>query len=214
MTTQEARRSGYREYELRTDGPVSALVPGVKRTVAEVNRSIAIDLTPLSEQLDASLTRDRLMATLSGFFGAVALVLAMVGLYGSLSYNVARRRNEIGIRIALGAARGRVVQLVLAEVAGMVIVGLVMGAAVALARATGIRLRGFHSNSSSSTASTTTMVVSVVILSVVAVAAGAFPAWRAARVDPIIALREVGRPGHRWDAGIPRLGPRGTRGPC
>ncbi len=183
---QSERSSPYRQYELRTDGPLSAIVPGVKRAVAEVNRSIAIDLTPLSQQLDASLTRDRLMATLSGFFGAVALVLAMVGLYGTLSYNVARRRNEIGIRIALGAARGRVVKLVLAEVARVVIVGLVIGAAVAVASTRLVRSLLYGLSASDPA----TIVVSVALLSVVAVAAGAVPAWRAARVDPIAALRE------------------------
>jgi ABC-type antimicrobial peptide transport system permease subunit len=184
--SQAQRSSPYRQYELRTDGPVSALAPGVRRTVAEVNRSIAIDLTPLSQQLDASLTRDRLLATLSGFFGAIALLLATVGLYGTLSYNVARRRNEIGIRIALGAARGRVVQLVLGEVARMVIVGVLVGAVAALASTRLVRslLYGL------SAFDPVTVVVSVAILTVVAVAAGALPAWRAARVDPIAALRE------------------------
>jgi len=183
---QSDRSSPYRQYELRTDGPLSSIVPGVKRTVAEVNRSIAIDLTPLSQQLDASLTRDRLMATLSGFFGAVALSLAMVGLYGTLSYSVARRRNEIGIRIALGAARGRVVHLVLSEVARMVIVGVMLGAVAALASTRLVRSLLYGVSASDPA----TVVVSVAILSVVAIAAGALPAWRAARVDPIAALRE------------------------
>jgi predicted permease len=184
--SQDSISAPYRQYELRTDGPVSSLVPGVKRAVADVNGSIGIRLRPLSQLLDASLTRDRLMATLSGFFGAVALMLAMVGLYGTLSYNVARRRNEIGIRIALGAARGRVVQLVLAEVTGMVTVGVLVGAAVALASTRLVRSLLYGLSASDPT----TMVASVVILSVVAVAAGALPAWRAARVDPIAALRE------------------------
>jgi len=184
--SQNAVSPPFRQYELRTDGPVSSLVPAVKRTVAEVSGSIAIRLTPLSRLLDASLSRDRLMATLSGFFGAVALVLAVVGLYGTLSYNVARRRNEIGIRIALGAARGRVVQLVLADVAEMVIVGLVIGAAVAVASTRLVRSLLYGLSASDPA----TIVVSVALLSVVAVAAGALPAWRAARVDPIAALRE------------------------
>jgi len=161
-------------------------VPGVKRAVAEVNRSIAIDLTPLSQQLDASLTRDRLMATLSGFFGVVALLLAMVGLYGTLSYNLARRRNEIGIRIALGAPRSRVVQLVLEEVARMVIAGLILGAVAALASTRLVRSLLYGVSASDPA----TVVVSVATLTVVAIAAGALPAWRAARVDPIAALRE------------------------
>jgi putative ABC transport system permease protein len=165
---------------------LSAIVPGVKRAVAEVDRSITIDLTPLSVQLDASLTRDRLMATLSGFFGVVALLLATVGLYGTLSYSVARRRNEIGIRIALGAARSRVVRLVLGEVARMVIVGVVLGAVAALASTRLVRSLLYGLSASDPA----TVIVSVVILTVVAVAAGALPAWRAARVDPIAALRE------------------------
>jgi predicted permease len=183
---QAKRSSPFRQFELRTDGPVAALVPGVKRAVAEVNRSIAIDLTPLSQQLDASLTRDRLMATLSGFFGVVALLLAMVGLYGTLSYNLARRRNEIGIRIALGAPRSRVVQLVLEEVARMVIAGLILGAVAALASTRLVRSLLYGVSASDPA----TVVVSVAILTVVAIAAGALPAWRAARVDPIAALRE------------------------
>jgi predicted permease len=183
---QGERSSPYREYELRTDGPLSSIVPGVKRAVAEVDRSITIDLTPLSVQLDASLTRDRLMATLSGFFGAVALLLATVGLYGTLSYSVARRRNEIGIRIALGAARGRVVQLVLGEVARMVIVGVMLGAVAALASTRLVRSLLYGLSASDPA----TVIVSVAVLTVVAVAAGALPAWRAARVDPIAALRE------------------------
>ena len=183
---QSERSSPYREYELRTEGPLSTIVPGVKRAVAEVNRSITMDLTPLSVQLDASLTRDRMMATLSGFFGAVALLLAAVGLYGTLSYAVARRRHEIGIRIALGAARGRVVQLVLGEVARMAIVGVMLGAVAALASTRLVRSLLYGLSASDPA----TVSVSVVILTVVAVAAGALPAWRAARVDPIAALRE------------------------
>jgi predicted permease len=183
---QARRSSPFRQFELRTDGPVAALVPGVKRAVAEVNRSITIGLTPLSQQLDASLTRDRLMATLSGFFGVVALLLAMVGLYGTLSYNLARRRNEIGIRIALGAARSRVVQLVLGEVARMVIAGLILGAVGALVSTRLVRSLLYGVSASDPA----TVVVSVAILTVVAIAAGALPAWRAARVDPIAALRE------------------------
>jgi ABC-type antimicrobial peptide transport system permease subunit len=158
----------------------------VKRVVAEVNRSIPIELTSLAEQLDSSLMRDRLLATLSGFFGVLALVLATVGLYGTLSYNVARRRNEIGIRMALGAAQGRVVQLVLGEVARMVIAGVILGTAGALAstRLVTSLLYGV------SASDPMTMVGAAIVLGIVGLAAAAAPAWRAARVDPMAALRE------------------------
>ena len=80
-----------------------------------------------------SLSRDRLLATLATFFGGLALLLALIGLYGTMSYNVARRKNEIGIRIALGAARERVIQMVLGEVGVVVVAGLVIGVVLALA---------------------------------------------------------------------------------
>jgi predicted permease len=183
---QNPKASAYAEYELRTTGPAAALIPGVKRTIATVNKSIAVELTPLSQQLDASLTRDRLLATLSGFFGALALLLAVVGLYGTLSYSVARRRNEIGIRIALGAAQRRVMQLVLTEVARMVIVGVALGAVIAV-MSTRLVTSLLYGLSPSDPA---TMIASVVVLAAVALGAGALPAWRASRVDPITALRD------------------------
>jgi len=176
----------YTEFALRTGGPASALTAGVKSTVAEMNRSIALDLTPLSEQVDATIVRDRLLATLSAFFGGLALLLAMVGLYGTLSYNVARRRNEIGIRIALGAAQSRVMRLVLGEVSRMVVIGIAVGAVVALASTRLVKsfLYGLTANDP------VTIVGAAVTLAAVALAAGALPAWRASRVEPIAALRD------------------------
>jgi predicted permease len=185
-TSQAESPDAFATYELRAAGPPAALAPAVKALVAEVNRSITLEMRTLSSQVDASLSRDRLLATLSGFFGALALLLATVGLYGTLSYAVARRRNEIGIRIALGAARARVMRLVLGEVARMVVAGILLGGVVALATTRWVEsfLYGLTASDPK------TLTAATVMLALVAVAAGVMPAWRAARVDPISALRD------------------------
>ena len=84
------------------------MISAVKSSIAEVNRDISLQFKTFALQVDESLARERLLATLSGFFGGLALVLAMIGLYGVMSYNVTRRRNEIGIRMALGPNAARV----------------------------------------------------------------------------------------------------------
>ena len=183
---QEEKPGTFANYQLRTVGPASALIPAVKSMIAGVNRSISLELTPLADQVAASLARERLLATLSGFFGGLALLLATVGLYGTLSYSIARRRNEIGIRIALGAAQGRVIRLILGEVTKIVMLGVTLGAVAAL-----MSTRWVTSFLYGLTASDPRIITgSVLVLGVVGLAAGALPAWRAARVNPIAALRE------------------------
>ena len=146
----------------------------------------SLQVTTLERQVSESLTRERVLATLSGFFGGLALLLAMIGLYGIMSYSVTRRRNEIGIRIALGAAQSRVVRLVLGEVGRVVAIGLALGAAGALAatRMVASLLYGVAPNDAP------TLVVSALLLAAVAGIAGFLPARRAARLDPVTALRE------------------------
>jgi len=128
----------------------------------------------------------RLLATLSGFFGALALGLAVIGLYGVMSYNVARRRNEIGIRMALGAEQARVLRMVLGEVAILLAAGLALGLAVAVFSTR--LLAGFRYRLEPN--DPTTLVTACVVLAVSAVVAGLLPARRAANLDPMTALRE------------------------
>jgi hypothetical protein len=169
----------------RSSGPLADVIADVRRRVGEANPAIAIEFRIFETQIREQLVRERVMAWLAGFFGAVAAILATIGLYGVISYVVARRRNEIGIRLALGASRARVVSLMLRETAAMLLVGLALGAvvAVALTRSVAAMLFGLTPHDAP------TLVASIGLLAVIGLLAGAIPAVRAARVDPTIALR-------------------------
>ncbi len=172
--------------ELRADGPLTNLSGAVRDVVASVNPAISVDLTTLHAQVSASLARPRLLATLSGFFGALALLLAVIGLYGTLSYGVTRRRNEIGIRLALGAGRERVMRMVVSEAGRLVLIGTIAGVLLALAttRFVSSFLYGLEATDA------VTLVISACVLGGVAMGAAFLPAWRASRLDPVEALRE------------------------
>jgi len=173
-------------FVLRANLPAASLIPSVKAAVDEVHRDITLQFRTLALQVDESLGRERLLATLSGFFGFLALGLAVIGLYGVMSYNVARRRNEIGIRMALGAEQARVLRMVLGEVAILILAGLALGLAVAVSstRLLASFLYRLEPNDP------TTLVTPCVVLTVSAVVAGLLPARRAANLDPMTALRE------------------------
>jgi predicted permease len=173
-------------FVLRANGQAASLIPSVKAAVGEVNHDITLQFRTLALQVDESLGRERLLATLSGFFGALALGLAVIGLYGVMSYNVARRRNEIGIRMALGAEQARVLRMVLGEVAILIVAGLALGLAAAISstRLLASFLYRLEPNDP------TTLVTACVVLAVSAVVAGLLPARRAANLDPMTALRE------------------------
>jgi putative ABC transport system permease protein len=171
---------------IRANGPAASLIPGVKAAVDEVNHNITLQFRTLAVQLDESLGRERLLATLSGFFGALALALAAIGLYGVMSYNVARRRNEIGIRMALGAEQSRVLRMVVGEVAILIVAGLALGLAGAVSGTHLLAsfLYGVEPNDPA------TLAGACLILAAAAVVAGFLPARRAANLDPMTALRE------------------------
>jgi predicted permease len=173
-------------FMLRSTLPLGSLMAAVKKTVLDENSQISLQFQVFTTQVQESLLRERLMATLSGFFGFLAVALATVGLYGVISYMVERRRNEIGIRIALGANRANVLTLVLREAGVLLVAGLGIGIALTLAagRAAVSLLFGLQPNDP------VTIGASVAGLAVVAVAASLWPAMRAARVEPMVALRE------------------------
>jgi predicted lysophospholipase L1 biosynthesis ABC-type transport system permease subunit len=174
-------------FELRPiGGAPTALIPGVKSVIAGVNRDVSIEFETLSAKVDNSIEREKLLATLSGFFGGLALLLAMIGLYGVMSYNVTRRRIEIGIRMALGAEPGRVLRMVMGEVALLIGMGLTvgLGAAMATTRFVASFLYGLTPNDP------LTLSLSVALLAGVACLAGYLQARRASRLEPLTALRE------------------------
>ena len=126
------------------------------------------------------------MATLSGFFGALALLLAVIGIYGVISYGVTRRRNEIGIRIALGAARPRVIRMVVGEAGMLVALGTVAGIGVTIV---GTRFVASFLYGVTAT-DPLTIGGAALLLAASALGAATVPAWRASRVDPMEVLRE------------------------
>jgi predicted permease len=162
------------------------LARSVSAALTAVNRDITMTFRPLSAVVDDSLAQDRLVAMLSGFFGVLALLLAGLGLYGVTAYAVARRRTEIGIRMALGAQPAGVVRLVLARVAVLVGIGVMVGAGVSLWASTLVAslLYGL------APWDPVTLVGAAITLTAVAVLAGWLPAYRASRIDPAQVLRE------------------------
>ena len=155
-------------------------------SLTAVNGGIAITLRPVSDQIHAALTQERLVAMLSGFFGGLALLLAGLGLYGITSYAVSRRRAEIGIRMALGAAPGGVVRMILARVGLLVAAGVVIGGAATLwaSRFVVTLLYGLEPRD------WTTLAGSAAVLGTIGALAGWIPALRASRIDPARVLRE------------------------
>ena len=173
-------------YVLRTNAPVGGVLRAATAAAAEVNPGFAVEFRVLSTQLKESLMRERLMAALAGAFGLLAGTLAVLGLYGVVAYMVARRRNEIGLRIALGAGRGRVIGLVLKEAALLLVIGLAVGVGLSLwaARAATSMLYGLKPYDP------VTLGGAVLLLAAVALIASYAPARRAAGLDPMDALRE------------------------
>ena len=171
---------------LRSNASLGPAIAAVKGAILHDNPAIDLRFQSFPVQLRESLLRERLMATLSGFFGMLAAVLAAVGLYGVISYRVIRRRNEIGIRMALGAGRRDVLNLIAKELGVLLLGGLLIGLALSIAggRAAASLLYGLRPYEPS------ILAFAAVLMCVVAIAATLIPSVRACRLDPMTALRE------------------------
>ena len=183
---QEPRTRLFQSIFMRSPLPLPELTGSVSRALASARPELAFHYHVFQAQIRDSLLRERLMATLSAFFGMLAVALSTIGLYGVMSYMVAHRRNEIGIRMALGADRGTVVRMVMREALILLASGLIAGVVLALASAksAGALLFGIGP------VVPTIVLTAVAALSAVAVFASYLPALRASRLEPTEALRE------------------------
>ncbi len=180
------QRFGGATFELRTAADPQAILPSIREVVSQVSTNLPLfDVKTESEQIDRLLFQERLVARLSGFFGLLALVLACVGLYGLLSYEVSRRTREIGIRMTLGAHQGNVLKLVLRQGIALAIVGAALGIGVALGVTRYLTSMLYNVRASDPA----TIAAVAILLTLVALAACYIPARRATRVDPMVALR-------------------------
>jgi predicted permease len=171
---------------VRTTGEPSALVQLVRRAIVETDRSVAIDdLEPVTDLIRTSIRDERLVARLATGLGALALLLAAIGLFGVTSYSIARRTSEIGVRIALGARRADIARLVMRDGLRPVAAGVMIGVPLAMGA---VRILEHHLNDISSDPGS--LALAVAVLFTTAVAAVFLPARRAMGIDPIGALRE------------------------
>jgi len=171
---------------VRTTLPLAALAPTIARAVHEVNPAVPVaHLREMDEVFTESIRRPRLLAQLLAAFSAMALLLAAIGTYGVFAYMVAERRREIGIRMALGAARSSVIALVMKQGLQATIIGVIVGLAGALGvnRLMASLLFGVQPTDAA------TMAAVIATITIVAAIACWLPAWRASRLDPNVVLR-------------------------
>jgi predicted permease len=174
------------EVIVRSSMGLEPLLDSLRKTVRNMNPAITIDFHVYNGMVKKALLRERLLATLSGFFGALAVVLATIGLYGVIAYLVVRRTNEIGIRMALGATPARILVMVVREAAVLLLFGIAAGAVLTLAagKQAAALLYGLKPWDPA------VMIAAALGLAAVAVTASLLPARRAARLQPTVALRE------------------------
>ena len=171
---------------LKTHTSLATLEPQVRKAIAEVDPDLTVtDVLPIQEQVAANFDQQRTVAELAGMFSLLALVLAAIGLYGVTAYTVARRTGEIGVRMALGANRAKVLQLVLRGALTQTVLGLVIGIPIAIGGAKLMGTQLYRVDIWDPSA----LTISVAMLLLSAFVAAAIPARRAASIDPMQALR-------------------------
>jgi ABC-type antimicrobial peptide transport system permease subunit len=170
---------------VRSRDGLTGITSAIRNIAVEVNPNMDIAFSSLRTTIEGGLLRDRLMARLSGFFAVLAVVLAVIGLYGVMSYMVAQRRNEIAIRMALGADPTSIVKLVMQESGTLLLVGLAIGTVIALEGGQAARAMLFGLKPGDPL----TLGTALLSLSFVAALASLLPAQRASQHDPMIALR-------------------------
>jgi putative ABC transport system permease protein len=172
-------------FEIRTAVKPASMIASLRDTIGSENKAASLRFGTLEQQIDNTLVAERLLATLSGFFGGLALLLTAIGLYGVMAYLVTRRTHEIGIRMALGARQGSILRLVLRDSAVLLAAGIVAGMGVAFLITRFVRHLLFGLTPSD----VATLALAVGVLVAVSFVATYLPARRATKVDPMVALR-------------------------
>jgi len=185
-TAQDKDPGPFVQLVIRSSAPGLEVIPSIRRTIKAKHPEIALDVRTFGSTVRQVLLRERLMATVSGFFGGLAVLIAAVALYGVISYVVIRRTNEIGIRMALGARPLHVLRLVLGRAGMLVTIGVACGAAAAVAAAQAARSLIFDLQPYD----VKTLGVAIIVLIAVALAASYVPARRAMGLEPVAALRQ------------------------
>jgi len=177
--------SGSRFFAIRTTADSAGFAAHLQQALQKIDGNLLVESRPLADLVDQSLALQRLIARLTGAFGLLGLALACVGVYGIMSYTVAQRTNEMGIRLALGARRIDIIRLVLGEAMGPVLGGIAIGLAVALGatRLVASQLFGLAASDPVTISLATLLMVAVALL------AAYFPARKASRVAPMVALK-------------------------
>jgi ABC-type antimicrobial peptide transport system permease subunit len=178
-------RLGNAVFELRTAAAPSGVMAAVRDAVRQIDPNLPLtDVSTQIEQVEKRFAQEKLFAQAYTLFGGLALLLASIGLFGLMSYNVSRRTNEIGIRMALGAQRADVLGLVMRESMVLVAIGIVCGLAVALAASASVKTLLYGLPPTDPIAIVTAMLVMIAVSGL----AGYLPARRASKVDPMVAL--------------------------